>query len=170
MIAISEANDSEQLQHIRSLLHAFVDWLRQRYADDNQVIDDYFDVNAYEQELSSLPGKYAPPRGRLLLSLFDGQAAGCVALREINEQACEMKRMFVDPHFHGKALGRALCEAIIFEARSIGYLSMRLDTGIKQVEAQGLYQSMGFKRINAYYEVPEQLEKSLVFMELSLQP
>jgi len=168
MIEISKANDLAQLEQVRKLLHAFIDWLRQRYVADLQIIDDYFDVKAFEEELMSLPGEYSPPRGRLLLALSDGQAAGCVALREIDERTCEMKRLFVDPQFHGKGIGRLLCEELIADARSIGYLSMRLDTGVKQTEAQSLYLSMGFKKIKAYYEVPKRLEESLVFMELNL--
>jgi len=169
MTDILEASDSRQLEQVRELLRSFVDWLRQRYADSIQVIDDYFDLNAYEAELVSLPGKYAPPRGRLLLALSDGLAAGCVALSEIDGQTCEMKRMFVDPRFQGRGIGRVLCEAIIQQARSMGYSSMRLETGIKQIEAQDLYRSIGFKTIKAYYEVPERLERSLLFMELNLR-
>ena len=169
MTEVLEASDSRQLEQVRMLLRTFVDWLRQRYVDSIQVIDDYFDLKAYEEELISLPGKYAPPRGRLLVALSDGHAAGCVALSEIDGQTCEMKRMFVDPRFQGRGIGRTLCEAIVQQARSIGYLSMRLDTGIKQIEAQDLYQSIGFKKIKAYYEIPERLERSLVFMELNLQ-
>ena len=166
---IVEAKSFEQLEHVRMLFRSFVGWLRQRYADSIQVIDDYFDVKAYEEEIASLPGKYAPPRGRLLLAMSDGHRAGCIALREIDEQTCEMKRLFVDSEFHGKGVGRSLCDAIISEARVIGYLSMLLDTGIKQTEAQKLYRTLGFKQIKAYYSVPKRLEESLVFMELNLQ-
>ena len=80
-----------------------------------------------------------------------------------------MKRLFVDAQFHGKRVGRSLCEAIISQARAIGYSSMRLDTGVKQTEAQSLYRTLGFKEIKAYYAVPKRLEESLVFMELNLQ-
>ena len=169
MIDIVEAKSFEQLDHVRMLFRSFVGWLRQRYADSIQVIDDYFDVGAYEAEIASLPGDYAPPRGRLLLAMSEGHGAGCVALREIDRRTCEMKRLFVDSELHGHGVGRSLCDAIISEARDIGYLSMRLDTGIKQTEAQSLYRTLGFKQIKAYYAVPERLEESLVFMELSLQ-
>jgi GNAT superfamily N-acetyltransferase len=170
MIDISEANDLTKLEQVRKLLNAFIDWLRQRYITDIQIIDDYFDYKAFEEELMSLPGEYSPPSGRLLLALSNGQPAGCVALRKIDDRMCEMKRLFVHPQFHGKGIGRLLCEKLVAEARSIGYLSMRLDTGIKQAEAQSLYLSMGFEKIKAYYEVPKRLEESLVFMELNLAP
>ena len=169
MIDVFEAKSYEQLDHVRELFRSFVGWLRQRYADSIQVIDDYFDVRAYEEEIASLPGKYAPPSGRLLLAMSDGHKAGCVALRKIDKRTCEMKRLFVDSEFHGKGVGRSLCGAIISEARAIGYLSMLLDTGIKQTEAQSLYRAFGFKQIKAYYAVPKRLEEALVFMELNLQ-
>ena len=76
--------------------------------------------------------------------------------------------MFVYPEFHGKGIGYALAKAIIDEAKKIGYSSMKLDTSIRQIEAQKLYQGFGFKNTEAYYELPEKLKNWLVFMELKL--
>lgn len=168
MVAISDAKTQEQIRQVSVLMRAFVDWHRQRHIEDRHLIDEYFDTKAFEEELASLPGKYAPPKGRLLLASIDHQPAGCAALREIDAIACEMKRMFVYPQFQGKGVGRALAEKLIQEARMIGYASMLLDTSFRQIEAQGLYKSLGFKRIEPYYELPEKLENWLVFMELKL--
>jgi len=79
-----------------------------------------------------------------------------------------MKRMFVYPEFHGKGIGYALAKSIIDEAKKIGYSFMKLDTSIRQIEAQKLYQGFGFKNIKAYYELPEKQKNWLVFMELEL--
>lgn len=168
MIEILNAADQEQLGQVRNLMREFVSWHRKRHLEDLGLIDEYFDVKGFEEELASLPGKYSPPEGKLLLALYNNQPAGCVALRRINELDCEMKRMFVYPQFHGKGIGRVLAEKIIDEARKIGYKTMKLDTSFRQVEAQGLYQSLGFKRIDPYYELPQKLEDWLVFMELKL--
>lgn len=168
MIEITFATTNEQIDEVRDLLRAFVAWHRQRHTEDRQLIDDYFEDKTFEAELASLPGKYAPPRGRLLLSQYDGQKAGCAALHEIDRQTCEMKRMFVYPRFHGKRIGRALAERLIEEARSIGYSSMLLDTSFRQTEAQNLYRKMGFKPIEPYYELPDRLKNWLVFMALKL--
>ena len=78
--------------------------------------------------------------------------------------------MFVYPQFHGQGVGRALADAVIGEARALGYRTMRLDTSVRQDEAKGLYQRLGFKTIEPYYELPEDLKNWLVFMELALQP
>ena len=168
MIEIVTPTSPEQLDQVRKLIREFVSWHRQRHVEDLDLIDAYFDATAFENELASLPGKYAPPGGHLLLALYDGQPAGCVALRQMDAQACEMKRMFVYPQYHGKGIGRALAEALIQEARTIGYTSMWLDTSIRQKEALGLYQSLGFKKTDPYYELPKRLENWLVFMELKL--
>ena len=168
MLAISSATTHEQLNSVRRLMRAFVDWHRQRHQQDIALIDQYFDGKAFEEEVTNLPGKYAPPRGRLLLALYDDQPAGCVALREIDAQSCEMKRMFVYPQFQGKKVGRGLAESLIREAKTIGYSSMLLDTSFRQVEALNLYQSLSFKRIDPYYELAPELKSWLVFMELSL--
>ena len=135
---------------------------------DRRLIDDYFDADAFERELRSLPGKYTPPEGALLLACVDGEAAGCVALRRIDAQACEMKRMFLYPRFHGQGIGRALGELIIHIGKAAGYSVMRLDTSVRQTEAQALYEGLGFQRIEPYYELPGGLRDWLVFMELSL--
>ena len=168
MIEITNAVTHEQLDQVRSLMRAFVDWHRQLHQADLQLIDQYFDASAFEEELASLPGKYALPQGRLLLALYDDQPAGCAALRGIDTQVCEMKRMFVYTQYHHKGVGRALAEALIHDARVTGYVWMRLDTSWRQVEAQRLYQSLGFQQIDPYYELPENLKTWLVFFELKL--
>ena len=168
MTEILNAIFPEQIEQARALMRAFVDWHRERHIEDRELINEYFTAKDFEEELASLPGKYSPPRGRLLLALHDRQPAGCAALHEIYARACEMKRMFVYPQFQGKGVGRALAETLIREARTIGYASILLDTSFRQAEAQGLYQSLGFKRIEPYYELPEELQDWLVFMELKL--
>ena len=160
---------AEQLDDVRDLIRAFVAWHRQRHQQDLALIDSYFDATSFEAELAGLPGKYAPPGGQLLLATIDGQPAGCVALRGIDATCCEMKRMFVYPERQGLGVGRALGEAIIREARGIGYERMVLDTSIRQVEAQTLYRRLGFRDIAPYYDLPESLRNWLVFMELPLQ-
>jgi len=168
MIIIEEATTGEQLEEVRKLMRAFIAWHRQRHVEDLHLIDDYFDAHAFEEELATLPGKYGPPRGSLLLATFAEAPAGCVALRELDEDACEMKRMFVYPQFHGLSVGLSLAEQIIARARQIGFKSMLLDTSIRQAEAQGLYRRLGFHAVPPYYSVPQQLSDWLVFMELKL--
>lgn len=158
----------QQLDQVRSLMRSFIAWHKERHRQDMHLIDAYFDVEAFEQELASLPGKYAPPHGQLLLATVDGTPAGCVALRGIDSASCEMKRMFVYTQFHGKGVGLALATSLLKEARALGYQTMRLDTSIRQNEAKGLYQRLGFKFVEPYYEVPEEMRNWLVFMELEL--
>jgi epoxyqueuosine reductase QueG/predicted GNAT family acetyltransferase len=117
----------------------------------------------FEQELAGLPSRYAPPSGQMLLAKCDRAVVGCVALRQIGEGLCEMKRLFVQPAFRGKGIGRALAEAIIEEGQRIGYKLMRLDTAMEP--AKSLYESLGFREIPPYQHVPV---AGVVFMELEL--
>ena len=120
----------------------------------------------FAEELASLPGKYAPPSGRLLLAFADDELAGCIALRSLDDGACEMKRLFLRDQFRNRGLGRELITAIINEARSIGYKRMRLDTlpGLMD-SAIKLYERFGFRDIPAYYGTPVENTR---YMELEL--
>jgi putative acetyltransferase len=108
----------------------------------------------FDRELAELPGAYRPPAGRLLLARVGGIVAGCVALRPIENDACEMKRLFVRPAFHGQGLGRQLVVAVIAGARAAGYTTMKLDTVPSMEAAQRLYASLGFRDIPPYRENP----------------
>ena len=169
-ISVAIPGTTAQLDQVRSLMRAFIDWHRRRHVQDLSLIDTYFDAAAFAQELASLPGAYAPPGGQLLFATADDAAAGCVALRGIGGDSCEMKRMFVPEEFRGRGVGHALAAAIIEQARSLGYRRILLDTSIRQDEARRLYAKLGFRTVEPYYELPEELRRWLVFMELKLQP
>ena len=168
MITVDVANGPGDLDEVRALMRVFVAWHRERHIQDVALIDEYFDPTVFGEELASLPGPYSPPDGLLLLARLGADPAGCVALRRVDEQACEMKRMFVYPRIRGKGVGHALAREIIERARRCGYRAMRLDTSFRQSEAIGLYRRLGFSRIDPYYELPADLRNWLVFMEFRL--
>ena len=114
---IVRAHSLDDIKGARSLFREYAAWLEIDLCFQN-----------FEKELSELPGDYAPPDGLLLLAFVNKALAGCIALRKIDEGVCEMKRLFVRPEFRGKRLGRGLVEAIIRNAKQIGYEHMRLDT------------------------------------------
>src|SRR2546423_1624565 len=114
---IIQGHSADNVEQARELFREYEAWLEVDLCFQN-----------FEKELAELPGKYAPPDGRLLLAVENGKVAGCVALRKIGEGVCEIKRLFLRPQFRGKGLGRQLAELIIAEAEQIGYERMRLDT------------------------------------------
>jgi ribosomal protein S18 acetylase RimI-like enzyme len=104
----------------------------------------------FEAEVAGLPGKYKPPEGRLLLAWHSAEPVGCVALRPIDADTCEMKRLYVRPVARGERLGRRLAEKICDEARAAGYARIYLDTLSSMTAAIALYRGMGFKPVAPY--------------------
>lgn len=146
-------------------------------ADDLRAVADLFkgyaaslpvdlDYQDFATELAGLPGKYAEPKGALLLARDEvGEPLGCIALRPLDEGVCEMKRLFLVPEARGMGLGRALAEAIIVAARDCGYRELRLDTLPSMTSAIALYEALGFERIDPYYAPTPH---GTVFMALAL--
>ncbi len=124
------------------------------------------DFQNFDQELKELPGEYALPHGCLLLAEEAAEAGGVVALRKITASICEMKRLYVQPAFRGKGIGKNLATALIAEARQIGYSRMWLDTIPAMNEALTLYRALGFTPIAPYRHNPI---AGAMFMELVLQ-
>lgn len=123
------------------------------------------DYQGFEEELAALPGRYARPTGVLLLAMDGETAAGCAALRELDQDSrgriCEMKRLYVRPAFRSAGLGGRLAERIVEEGRRLGYAAMRLDTSGDMAAAIRVYTSLGFEPIPRYNNDP--LEDTLFF-------
>ncbi len=154
MITIREAHHLPYLGTIRAL-----------FEDYEAELDFDLCFQNFQTELDGLPGAYAPPEGCLLLAEYEGETAGCVALRKLDDGICEMKRLYVYPGFRGRRIGRLLTEALIGRARDLGYTAMRLDTVPKMERARALYARLGFREIDPYYTNPIE---GAFYMELDL--
>lgn len=108
----------------------------------------------FSEEIASLPILYGPPRGCLLLARTNGELVGCVAVRDQGANVCEMKRLYVKPQLRRAGLGRRLAESAIGHAQQLGYSRMVLDTLPSMTEATFLYESLGFREIEGYYQNP----------------
>jgi ribosomal protein S18 acetylase RimI-like enzyme len=144
----------DEIGKVRLLFHEYAAWLQEDIC-----------LHSFEQELTALPGAYGPPRGALLVASNGSQLAGCVALRPLQKDTAEMKRLFVRPQFRGNAVGPTLVTALIEEARRLSYRRVRLDTLPKMASAQRLYESIGFRDIARYNQ---NASTGVRFMELQL--
>jgi putative acetyltransferase len=163
---IRQAESREDIALTRALFVEYARWLN---------VDLCF--QGFDAELASLPGAYASPRGRLLLAGTPGAAFGCIALRPL-EHGCssasatapdphigEVKRLYVQPTHRGARWGHRLAEAMIAEARVIGYRELKLDTLGWMAPARALYADLGFRECAPYYDNPL---PEVVYMSLQL--
>ncbi|MHC4743382.1 MAG: GNAT family N-acetyltransferase [Planctomycetota bacterium] len=139
---------------------------KQLFIEYQNCLEFDLDFQNFDQELAALPGEYAPPAGCILFAEYKGDIRGCIALRDLGDGICEMKRLYVRPEYRGLGIGRRLAEAVIDAAKKLDYRSMRLDFVSPRPAAQQLYKSLGFKEIEPYESVPVE---GALFMELQLQ-
>jgi putative acetyltransferase len=154
------------LQFVQVQSDSQIEQVRQLFLEYARSLGFSLCFQNFDQELANLPGDYSPPYGKLLLAEFEGELAGCVALHKLENEICEMKRLYLRPQFRGKGLGRALATRIIAEARDLGYSRLRLDTVESAMQdAVAMYLKLGFRKIDPYCENPM---PSALYMELVL--
>jgi ribosomal protein S18 acetylase RimI-like enzyme len=142
-IQINIATSKIELENVHDL---FLQYARLRNHDAA--------LGNFTEELTNMPGKYASPKGTLLIAYFKNQPAGVVAFQPFAEGICEMKRMFVSPTFQGQYIGHSLLNELLSQARKSGYQKMYLDTHPWMKSAQHLYQKFGFHEIERYNDNP----------------
>jgi ribosomal protein S18 acetylase RimI-like enzyme len=155
MIKIVEANTKELIEKTKELIREYA-----------QSLEFDLDFQDFDKEMENFPGQYAFPQGCLYIATDENQPIGCVALRDLGQGICEMKRLYVKPSFRGQKVGRLLAEVVIKAARDMGYDHMRLDTIPSMKRANMLYNALGFKQISSYRFNP--LENA-TFFELNLK-
>ena len=119
----------------------------------------------FATEITTLPGLYSAPAGRILVVRHGPHFIGAAAIRPLDPTVAEMKRLFVRPSARGLGAGRRLLEAAIAEGRSIGYRAIRLDTLPTMTAAMNLYGQLGFQPIEPYRSNPVEGAR---FLELIL--
>ena len=149
------------LSETRELFSEYTDML----VECDPSFREYLALQHYDRELNHPFDKYGPPDGRLYLAKWNDVSAGCVALRRLDEDRCEMKRLFVRPKFRNQGIGSMLVHRILSDAREIGYQSMLLDTLPFLERAIQMYRNIGFQEIPIYNDSPM---SSAIYMRLDL--
>ncbi|MGD9162850.1 MAG: GNAT family N-acetyltransferase [Desulfobacteraceae bacterium] len=157
MLKIYPAKTHDDIEVARSILG---EYLACRESEKSIFPEE---LQAFRKQIAELPAEFAEPGGCLLLAKFDEEVAGCVCLRDLGDNICEMKRLFVKPEWRNQGIGKALAKEIIEKAKPIGYSYIRIDTFNEA--AKKVYTSIGFYKIQPYrYNPTEGIE----FMELKL--
>ena len=125
----------------------------------------YLDLQHYDAEVADLTQKYGLPDGRLYVAWCDGQPAGCIALRRLDDTTCELKRLYVRPAFRGRGIAGVMMQHILDDARAIGYTVMLLDTEPFLRSALKMYRGLGFYEIPRYNDSPLD---TTIFLRLDL--
>lgn len=142
------------IQVVQAVTETHISTIREMFVEYAKSLNIDLCFQNFDKEVNGLPGEYALPRGRLLLAMFESKVAGCVALKRINDEVCEMKRLYVRSEFRGKGIGKRLTTDVMEQARLIGYRQMRLDTLPSMKEAIALYRSLGFEIIAPFRDLP----------------
>lgn len=151
-------------EHKEEVLELFKEYI-QMLVENEPSMEIYLSIQNYDEEIKDLEKKYGQPEGRLYLAYLDGKLAGCIALRKLDNENCEMKRLFVRPELRGKKIANSLIEKIIEDAKGIGYKSMFLDTLPFLKSAIHLYKKLGFEEIKPYNDSPVD---TTIFMKIDL--
>lgn len=160
MLTIAPAETDEDIEHVKKLLEEYVaSW----FEFDGPVHKK--EVQKARSQMENLLSYFGSAKGCLLLARYGEAAAGCVALEKLNDNVCQMKRLYVKPEFRGLKIGRKLAERVIEQACKIGYGRMRIHTIAALERANRLYESLGFTEISPYEDSPRE---DAVFMELKL--
>jgi GNAT superfamily N-acetyltransferase len=168
VLKIQPAESQFHLQQVRELFAELSVWDTSqvsRLGLDAQKAMEFY----YAPGEGTLPGPFAPPKGRIFLATHSKAPAGCGGFIGQSHEICELKRMYVRPEFRRMQLGRHLLESLITTAKDSGYSVMRLETVTFMGAAIAMYSSFGFKTCQPYYEIPENFRAITVFMELILE-
>ncbi|MBN2591103.1 MAG: GNAT family N-acetyltransferase [Sedimentisphaerales bacterium] len=163
MLNIFTVKTKEDIDNVKKLFYEYLAYLKKEfyeYADMAWYIEYY---QSYENEIENLPGDYQLPKGCILLAKYDNEPVGCVALDEQSDGICEMKRLYIQPNYQREGVGTALCKALIYEAKKIGYSKFRLATALEP--AKQLYKALGFVEIEPFDHVPV---SGVIYMEIKL--
>lgn len=164
MLTIAQAHSQTEIAAVQGLMREYATWAFALVpGSDNAPA-----WKGFDEELATLPGVYAPPAGRLLLAMQDGQPAGCVCLKAHDATISELKRLYVSPTHRGQDIGRQLVKMLVEEARQSRYQRIVLDSHISMKKAHAIYQEVGFRPISAPDDFPEDLKPIVVFMECDL--
>ena len=129
----------DRADEVRELFAEYMDML----LEGDPTFAGYLIIQNYDDELKDLSHKYGLPDGRLYLAYWDGELAGSIALRKIDDENCELKRMYIKPQFRRKGIAKALVLRLIEDACGMGYRYMLLDTLPFLKTAIQMYQKIG---------------------------
>jgi putative acetyltransferase len=116
------------------------------------------------------PEEVTGRRGAFLIVYREGVPVGCGALRLLDPETAELKRMYVAPAFRGAGLGRRLLAALEAEARTLSVRRLVLETGVRQAAALALYRATGFHPIPLFGEYCLSPETSVCLGKNLLEP
>jgi len=164
MLKIFPAETEEDLEAVKQLFTVWANYIFETLSPHSLSLAERLRQKALD-EANNLPGEYVIPKGCILLAEYQGMIAGCVAVSEIAGDLCELKRLYVKPHFRRMGIGKNLANAIIEKAVQLKYKRMRLGTNEFFTGVKELYSLLGFEETGHIEGSPL---KSSVYMELKL--
>lgn len=152
----------DKREEIKEMFSEYMDML---ISNDN-TFKEYLTIQNYDREIQDLEMKYGMPEGRLYILYYDDKPAGCIGMRKLDDQRCEMKRLYIREEYRGENLGRMLVERLMEDAKKAGYSQMLLDTLPFLESAIELYSKVGFYETDSY--IPDSPMRDAIYMRKDL--
>lgn len=153
-IQIIQAKTQADVTHVRDIFLEYLGFVEQYLGQD-------LSFQGTEKEFADFPQTY----DALFLAKLGGVPVAACGLKPFKARICELKRLYCRPAARGHNLGLKLCQATVDEARVLGYKTIYLDTDHGLIHANKIYEQLGFKDIEKYYDNP--MDSRFMALELS---
>lgn len=166
-VVIHSPITDEEWQQADVLVSELKAWDMRQSEDLGFVPDDVIRI-FYPDDIADTRQQSVAPAGCLLLAIDARMPVGLAAYRQLTSSACELYNVYVRPVCRGRGIASRLLQALMSNAKSVGYQTMCLETATFMHDAHALYRAVNFKAREPYRRIPAKFAAATIWMECRL--